>query len=530
MQRVKRSFNRSRGYASLAGICAALLGLSSAARADDPPTRVGRIALLQGTVSFRPAPQEEWGIAVLNYPVAQSTAIWVNEDSRAELEIGEARIRMDEGTELDIKELDDQAVILTVPQGRIDVSLHGAHADEHYEIDTSRGSITLTDGVYRVMAGGKQDGTAFATLTGSAQLTSANLAMTIAAGQEAVSDLLDPPSYTVADARPDEFDSWNTQRDSKVFGQPAPSYVPPLPGAQALNEYGTWRDVPDYGHVWMPADVAADWTPYSTGHWSWVAPWGWTWIDDAPWGFAPYHYGRWAQIDGAWAWVPVDPGVAVGVPYVPAYAPALVSFVGDPGVFVGFGAPCVGWVPLGPGEFWNPWYGVSFEYFTRINIGNVNRHRFAEVNATNFRTFSQNRTLINQHHLVVVPQASFAHGGSVSQAALHGRAGTPNQPIHEASYSPGTHILPTPDPAVKSTGGLRPATARPPSAGPAHGAAGMIPARQPGHPATGRPYGMPQGRPQPRAYPQPQGRAEAPHAAGQARPAGGSGGRPESTH
>ena len=20
---------------------------------------------------------------------------------------------------------------------------------------------------------------------------------------------------------------------------------------------------------------------------------GWTWVDDAPWGWAPYHYGRW---------------------------------------------------------------------------------------------------------------------------------------------------------------------------------------------------------------------------------------------
>jgi hypothetical protein len=39
------------------------------------------------------------------------------------------------------------------------------------------------------------------------------------------------------------------------------------------------------------------------GRWVWVVPWGWTWVDDAPWGFAPFHYGRWVYVS-YWAWVP----------------------------------------------------------------------------------------------------------------------------------------------------------------------------------------------------------------------------------
>ena len=68
-----------------------------------------------------------------------------------------------------------------------------------------------------------------------------------------------------------------------------------------------------------------DWAPYRYGRWVWVAPWGWTWIDDAPWGFAPFHYGRWAQsrmIAGAGC---------RGQRHVRAvYAPALVGWIGTP--------------------------------------------------------------------------------------------------------------------------------------------------------------------------------------------------------
>jgi len=37
-----------------------------------------------------------------------------------------------------------------------------------------------------------------------------------------------------------------------------------------------------------------DWAPYREGHWAWIEPWGWTWVDDASFGFVTSHYGRWA--------------------------------------------------------------------------------------------------------------------------------------------------------------------------------------------------------------------------------------------
>ncbi|MFO1296524.1 MAG: DUF6600 domain-containing protein [Rubrivivax sp.] len=83
---------------------------------------------------------------------------------------------------------------------------------------------------------------------------------------------------------------------------------------------------PDYGAIWYPSTVTAGWAPYRYGRWAWVRPWGWTWVDEAPWGFAPFHYGRWVHWHGRWCWAPG------GYVQRPVYAPALVAWVGGPGL------------------------------------------------------------------------------------------------------------------------------------------------------------------------------------------------------
>jgi len=118
-----------------------------------------------------------------------------------------------------------------------------------------------------------------------------------------------------------------------------------VPGYSDLDDYGDWREEPEYGAVWYPRSVAVDWAPYSYGYWNWVGPWGWTWVDYSPWGFAPYHYGRWSYIGGRWGWCP---GSIYARPY---YGPAFVGFIGGGSWGVGFGfGGGVGWFPLGWGE------------------------------------------------------------------------------------------------------------------------------------------------------------------------------------
>ena len=74
-----------------------------------------------------------------------------------------------------------------------------------------------------------------------------------------------------------------------------------------LAPYGNWVDDGTYGRVWVPEStlVGADFTPYySGGHWV-LTEFGWTWVSDWSWGWAPFHYGRWVTVSGyGWCWVP----------------------------------------------------------------------------------------------------------------------------------------------------------------------------------------------------------------------------------
>ena len=83
-----------------------------------------------------------------------------------------------------------------------------------------------------------------------------------------------------------------------------------------------------------------------------------------PWGFAPFHYGRWAEIEGRWGWVPGG-GFERGARFErPVYAPALVAFFGLGGERE---RREVGWVPLGPGEAYYPPYRVGDRYLRAVN-------------------------------------------------------------------------------------------------------------------------------------------------------------------
>ena len=246
-------------------VFAAGLAIAPAARADDtdPPARVGRIALIQGTVSFHPSPDDQWIPATLNYPVAQSTAIWADTGGEAEIGLGEARIRLAAGTELDVVQLDDQNVILSVPQGRVDIALHGMTDGERYDIQTPRGDVDLlTDGNYRVIAGTDTDPTRVASFTGQAQLVGASSSITVATNQEMVASPGAQVSYSVSSTTPDDFDNSFFQAVAVVYAHPAPAYVPPAPGVEELSNYGTWQDDPQYGHLWIPRQVEAGWQPY----------------------------------------------------------------------------------------------------------------------------------------------------------------------------------------------------------------------------------------------------------------------------
>jgi hypothetical protein len=219
-------------------------------------------------------------------------------------------------------------------------------------------------------------------------------------------------------ARLDEFDSWCRSRDDREERSQSARYVSrDVIGYDDLDDYGEWRSVPDYGTVWFPTRVAVGWAPYRFGHWAWIAPWGWTWVEDEPWGFAPFHYGRWAEIGGGWCWVPGPVVVR------PVYAPALVVFVGGPrfGTSVAFGGGGgVAWFPLGPREVYVPPYRSSERYMQRVNVTNTTVN---VVNVTNVynNVHVNNVTYMHQRNVAAVTAVShetFVNARSVGGATM----------------------------------------------------------------------------------------------------------------
>jgi hypothetical protein len=201
----------------------------------------------------------------------------------------------------------------------------------------------------------------------------------------------------------DDFDDWCAERDARFDHSVSAQYVSDdVIGYEDLDEFGGWRPTPEYGTIWFPHVTVVGWAPYHYGHWAYVAPWGYTWVDDAPWGFAPFHYGRWVVVGGVWGWVPAPPRpVVVGAVYVrPVYAPALVAWVGGPGFAAGFSVGGgfaagvnVGWFPLGPREVYVPSYPVSRTYWTNVNISNTR----VETTVVNnyYTTVVVNKTVVN---------------------------------------------------------------------------------------------------------------------------------------
>ncbi|MEI6474586.1 MAG: DUF6600 domain-containing protein [Planctomycetota bacterium] len=73
-----------------------------------------------------------------------------------------------------------------------------------------------------------------------------------------------------------------------------------------LNNYGTWIPDREWGWVWQPRGVLPGWRPYAHGQWLVAEGFGMYWQSYEPFGWAVYHYGRWAWWGGnrGWVWIP----------------------------------------------------------------------------------------------------------------------------------------------------------------------------------------------------------------------------------
>ena len=364
----------------------------------DPPGRVGRLSLTEGAVSLAPADRDgrfgndAWTPASLNRPLTSGDKLWTGPRARSELHIGSTAVRMSEQTSLDLLALNDDVTQLRLAQGSLKLRVRTLFEGQRLEVNTPNLAFVITQpGDYRLDVNPASDVTRVVAQSGGGVIYGDNGArVELGSQQQANYSGTQLTPAALGAAQQDGFDAWATARDRREDRSVSARYVPrETVGYQQLDNYGDWSQDPTYGAVWQPRAVPANWAPYRAGHWSWIAPWGWTWVDDAPWGFAPFHYGRWAQIGPRWAWVPGRMAAQ------PVYAPALVAFVGGSSsgvnwnISIGSGGqarPGLGWFPLAPGEAYRPAYRASPRYVTQVNQNIVVNNT---VNVTNIYRYQR---------------------------------------------------------------------------------------------------------------------------------------------
>jgi len=468
-----------------------LLAKPTFADQGDPPARVARLSIVQGSVSLQPSGESQWSQASVNYTVTTGDHLYTDQDARAELEAGPYAVRLSQATDLTLANLNDQLMQLGLGQGSIRVTVFELPENNSVEIDTPNGALTLLRaGSYRVDTDPDGGSTLVRVNSGSLEITGGGVTQAVQSGQAVQLTGAGPIAVSfVSLPKPDDFDKWSAGRDRRIEESGSSQYVSRyVPGCEDLDSYGHWRVVAEYGPVWYPTAVPVGWVPYRFGHWVWIEPWGWTWVENEPWGFVPFHYGRWAHIGPAWAWVPGPVVVR------PVYAPALVAFVGGAGFSVGVGIGGVGihaWFPLGPREPFLPWYHHGPTYLREVNVTNVRN----VTNITNVTNVTNIRYANREVATTAVPTEVFRGGQPVAERMVRV---TPEQAAR-AQVIPHPNVSPT----ANAVFGGRPAAAPPVRAErlapQAEAPRGMPPAAsRPSAPPPRRGFGQPASTPAPR--------------------------------
>ena len=355
---------RARCNRSLALTLAFLALAASSPAWADPPGRVGRIAETDGNVWLFDDEQGEWVQARRNQPVTEGDRLSAEQGGRAEVQIGSATLRLDGGTDVEFTQLDDARVRARLHGGSVALRTRSGESAREFAVVTEEGRYEpLRPGHYRVDV--REQSSLGETLAGAMRFEASDSVFDLNDGQRAEFwQERGVTHYAWATPSNDRFGDWVARADREDTRERNRYVSPEMTGAEDLDRHGRWDRHPEYGAVWYPTVVVADWAPYRYGQWVHSRRYGWTWVDDAPWGFAPFHYGRWVSYGGRWGWCPGQ--------YVarPVYAPALVAWFGGPHVSVGIniGGPAVGWVPLAPREIYYPSYNV-----TNVYVRNVNR-------------------------------------------------------------------------------------------------------------------------------------------------------------
>jgi len=155
----------------LKALVSAVLLAACAIATAEPPARVARLGYVSGSVSFAPAGQTDWIQAALNRPVTTGDRLWVDDHSRAELQIGGAAIRLGASTSVTVLNLDDQMAQVQISQGSLKLRVRRIAQNQIFEVDTPNLAFVLHQpGEYRVDVDPNGDSTVALVQSGEAEV------------------------------------------------------------------------------------------------------------------------------------------------------------------------------------------------------------------------------------------------------------------------------------------------------------------------------------------------------------------------
>ncbi|CAN5206411.1 hypothetical protein BH20ACI2_BH20ACI2_20310 [soil metagenome] len=288
---------------------------------EEVTARVARVSFVSGDARIRRSGSDEWENVTLNLPVVEGDEIATEAGARIELQLAkDQHVRLAENSSLKLVTYSDEGIALSLSLGTMHLRIRTFNKDRtFFEIDAPKTTMALQSaGSYRIDAGNVGDKEIkIAAITGEIRVYTENAGFTLKGGRRARLYFDGPTQgeWETGDAMAsmDEFDRWGTDRDEAIALRLGAAYYDKyydddIYGADDLYDNGQWIHTRDYGYVWRPFSSAirpySDWSPYRYGHWRWLPPFGWTWVNDEPWGWATYHYGRWFYHNGYWNWSP----------------------------------------------------------------------------------------------------------------------------------------------------------------------------------------------------------------------------------
>jgi len=389
---------------------------------------VARVSLIHGDVSTQRGDSGDWSAAVLNQPVMGGDKVSTGDNARTELQLDFANtLRLGPNTKVNIASLTQKNIQIQLGEGLINYTV-SRDSEAEPEIDTPNVAVhpAHQDGVFRIQV--QPDGdTVVIVRQGEAQISTPQGSTQVRTGEMATirGDTNSAQYKITAAPERDDWDRWNSDRDHIIRDANSWRHTNRrYTGTQDLDAYGNWQQVPDYGDVWVPNEPQ-DWAPYRDGNWVYEPYYGWTWVGYEPWGWAPYHYGRWMWTGGAWGWWPGP----VWAGYNPFWAPAYVSFWGWGGGFgfgLGFGWGGwggFGWLPLGPCDWFHPWWGGYGGRFGWVGHGGWGRYGgIGPLHGGN--RFSNVANIHNEH---IMRGMSTVHAGQFGAGRVRAMAATREQ-------------------------------------------------------------------------------------------------------